>query len=128
MQQQLSRYFPRDLSWLSFNYRVLLEAKDTTLPLYDRITFIAIYSSNLDEFFRVRVAAIRSILQLDKPKINRELSYEPSVLLQKIYAEVHRQQNEYGHILRNSIFPELKEKGIIVYQQAPSAPVHTQEI
>ena len=44
-------YFNRDISWLSFNYRVLLEAADTSVPLYDRINFIAIYSSNLEEFY-----------------------------------------------------------------------------
>ncbi len=51
-----SRYFKRDISWLSFNYRVLLEAEDDTLPLYERINFISIYSSNLEEFYKIRVA------------------------------------------------------------------------
>ena len=46
-----NRYFKRDISWLSFNYRVLLEAEDETLPLYERINFISIYSSNLEEFY-----------------------------------------------------------------------------
>ena len=47
-------YFKRDISWLSFNYRVLLEAKDKSLPVYERIKFLAIYSSNLEEFYKVR--------------------------------------------------------------------------
>ena len=51
-----NRYFKRDISWLSFNYRVLLEAEDETLPLYERINFISIYSSNLEEFYKIRVA------------------------------------------------------------------------
>ena len=46
-------YIHRDVSWLSFNYRVLQEAKDPSVPLYEKIKFLAIYSSNLDEFFRV---------------------------------------------------------------------------
>ena len=46
------QYFKRDLSWLSFNYRVLLEAEDDTLPIYERIKFLSIYSSNLEEFMR----------------------------------------------------------------------------
>ena len=50
------QYFKRDISWLSFNYRVLLEAEDDTLPLYERINFISIYSSNLEEFYKIRVA------------------------------------------------------------------------
>jgi polyphosphate kinase len=45
------QYFKRDISWLSFNHRVLLEAADTSVPLYDRVNFIAIYSSNLEEYY-----------------------------------------------------------------------------
>ena len=56
-----NRYFKRDISWLSFNYRVLLEAEDETLPLYERINFISIYSSNLEEFYN---HIHRSILEL----------------------------------------------------------------
>lgn len=50
------KYFKRDVSWLSFNYRVLLEAEDDTLPVYERIKFLSIYSSNLEEFYEIRVA------------------------------------------------------------------------
>ena len=57
-------YIHRDLSWLSFNYRVLQEAKDPSVPLMERIKFMAIYSSNLDEFFRVRVANIRNLVRV----------------------------------------------------------------
>lgn len=53
------RYFNRDISWLSFNYRVLMEADDPTVSIYDRIRFVSIYSSNLEEFYKVRVADIR---------------------------------------------------------------------
>ena len=53
------QYFKRDLSWLSFNYRVLLEAEDDTLPIYERIKFLSIYSSNLEEFYEIRVAEHR---------------------------------------------------------------------
>ena len=50
-----NRYFKRDISWLSFNYRVLLEAEDKTLPLYERINFISIYSSNLEEDIEIKL-------------------------------------------------------------------------
>lgn len=53
------KYFKRDISWLSFNYRVLLEAEDETLPIYERIKFLSIYSSNLEEFYEIRVAEHR---------------------------------------------------------------------
>ena len=59
--ENLYRYFDRDISWLSFNYRVLLEADNDSLPLYERINFIAIYSSNLEEFYKVRVAEHKAV-------------------------------------------------------------------
>ena len=55
------QFFKRDISWLSFNYRVLLEADDDSLPLYERINFISIYSSNLEEFYKIRVADHKAI-------------------------------------------------------------------
>ena len=55
-------YFKRDISWLSFNYRVLLEAEDTSLPIYERIKFLSIYSSNLEEFYEIRVAEHRAVV------------------------------------------------------------------
>ena len=55
------QYFKRDISWLSFNYRVLLEADDDRLPLYERINFISIYSSNLEEFYKIRVADHKAV-------------------------------------------------------------------
>jgi len=73
----------RDLSWLSFNYRVLQEAKDPRVPLYERIKFLAIYSSNLDEFFRVRVAGIRSLIKINK-SAQKELEFDPAELLKKV--------------------------------------------
>ena len=55
-RETVYEYFKRDISWLSFNFRVLMEAADDTLPVSERLNFIAIYTSNLDEFYRIRVA------------------------------------------------------------------------
>ena len=77
--QELQTY-NRELSWLSFNYRVLQEAKDSSVPLYERIKFLAIYSSNLDEFFRVRVASLRSLLRL-KRKAQSKLDFDPEAFI-----------------------------------------------
>jgi len=118
------RYFERDVSWLSFNYRVLMEAADKSVPLYERIKFLAIYSSNLDEFFRVRVAALRSIVDIDKKKINKRFDKKPSKVLNEILKEVNRQLEEFGIIKREVIIPELKENGIILYRNEPVKEEH----
>ena len=78
-----SRFIHRDISWLYFNYRVLQEAKDLNVPLFERLKFLAIYSSNLDEFFRVRVANHRNLLRVGK-KTMRQLDYDPEALLLSI--------------------------------------------
>lgn len=99
-----SPLFDRDLSWLSFNHRVLEEAGDSSVPLFERIKFLAIYSSNLDEFFRVRVAALQS-LGLEFEASNKEL-------LDEIYARVQAQQEQFGHVFSQQIIPALRDEGI----------------
>lgn len=105
------KYFNRELSWLSFNHRVLQEAKDKSLPLLERIKFLAIYSSNLDEFFRVRVASLRALLNL-KSKSSKKLNFEPEVLLKTIKKIVYKQQEEFGRILNSEIISELRNEKI----------------
>ncbi len=105
-------FIDRDLSWISFNYRVLLEAKNPKVPLLERLRFIAIYSSNLDEFFRVRVAAIRSIREIDKKKINESAGVGKD-LLKEIHSTISGQLDEYGQTLR-AILSELNGKGIFI--------------
>jgi polyphosphate kinase len=101
-----SKYFNRDISWLSFNYRVLQEAMDPLLPLYERIKFLAIFSNNLDEFFRVRVGVIRHSLNINKEKEEAEM------LLSEINGIVDAQQKEFGQVFRGTILPELDRNGI----------------
>lgn len=109
------KYFDRDLSWLTFNYRVLLEAKDESLPLYERIKFLGIFSSNLDEFFRVRVASLRSLKKLKKKSRKEYLDFKPKKLIKRISEVVDKQQNEFGEIYRNSILPQLERNKIVLY-------------
>ena len=105
------KFFNRDLSWLRFNHRVLQEAADKRNPLYERIKFLAIYSSNLDEFFEVRVSDIRQIKQLDK-KLRKKLITKPNRLLKEIKKQIDVQGDELGHIFRNQIIPELASHNI----------------
>ena len=106
-----NRYIHRDISWLSFNYRVLQEAKDPNVPLLERLKFLAIYSSNLDEFFRVRVANHRNLLRVGK-KTMRQLDYDPAAVLLKIQKIVSDQAIEFSEIFSKQIVPELKRNGI----------------
>jgi polyphosphate kinase len=101
----------RDISWLSFNYRVLQEAKDPTVPLLERLKFLAIYSNNLDEFFRVRVANHRNLVRLGK-KTKKQLHFLPEEILSTILEIVNKQQEEFSDIFENDILPSLKENGI----------------
>ncbi|MEM6628307.1 MAG: polyphosphate kinase 1 [Bacteroidota bacterium] len=117
------KYINRDLSWLEFNYRVLMEARDSSLPVFERIKFLAIFSSNLDEFFRVRVSSIQEVSRLKKKK-QKKLGLQPQVLLEKIYARVNEQQEEFGAIFRTEILPELEKNGICLLQEAPTEPIH----
>lgn len=117
------KYFDRDLSWLSFNHRVLLEAKDESLPLYERLKFLAIFSSNLEEFFRIRVAMVRGLLRLKKKK-RREWGLEPKKLMEKMLEEIEQHQQLLGKIYREEILPGLASFNIHLLNRAPSHPEH----
>jgi polyphosphate kinase len=109
-------YIHRDISWLDFNYRVLQEAKDMSVPLLERVKFLAIYSSNLDEFFRVRVASHRSLVRAGK-KAQKGLDYEPSAILDNILKIVNAQQEEFSEIFEKKIVPELAKNGILLLRR-----------
>jgi polyphosphate kinase len=103
----------RDISWLAFNYRVLQEVKDPSVPLLEKLKFLAIYSSNLDEFFRIRVANHRNIARADKSTL-KTIDYSPESLIKNILKIVNVHQKEYSHLFENEILPELKKNGIEV--------------
>jgi len=104
-------YINRDISWLDFNYRVLQEAKDPRVPLLERIKFLAIYSSNLGEFFKVRVANHKNLLRVSKKTI-KALGEDHKEILIQILKTVEEQQLEYSTIYAKKIAPELRRAGI----------------
>ncbi len=105
-------YIHRDISWMHFNYRVLQEAKDKDAnPLLERLKFLAIYSNNLSEFFKVRVAHHKNLYRLGK-KIKKDLHIESEKVLRQLLKMVNEQQLEFTDIFENQIVPELRENGI----------------
>ncbi|WP_164515281.1 polyphosphate kinase 1 [Flavobacterium ustbae] len=108
---------PSEISWLSFNSCILEEADDSTNALYERIKFLAIHSSNLDEFFRVKIR-----------KLFIKNSKKNKALLEKILIEVNAQQNRFGAIWKNSILPELEMHNIVYYENQEILDTHLQEI
>ena len=107
-------FINRDLSWLSFNHRVLLEAADVSVPLYSRIQFLSIFSSNLDEFFRVRMPSIYAFTSINAKKTSLREEY-PENLSQTVIDYVQTHLEDFGRIFTRQILPSLEENNIHLY-------------
>ncbi len=118
-----SKYFNRDISWLSFNYRVLEEADDKTIPLYERLKFLAIYSSNLDEFYKVRVAEYKN--NVDPDELEGLGGLTAGKVVKEINEIVDKQLQTFGRIFHDEILAGLYKEGLILYQgEMPKLPEH----
>jgi polyphosphate kinase len=116
----------RELSWLSFNERVLQEALDTQVPIIERMRFLGIYSNNMDEFFRVRVAYIRRMIAMDKRKVEG-FDGTPAELLEEIRNVVMRQQKKF-EVAYTKILNHLEEEGIFHTTEKELNPAQVKEL
>lgn len=123
MEAEKDLFLNRDLSWLSFNHRVLMEAADESVPLYSRISFLSIFSSNLDEFFRVRMPAIFTFTSIKAKKTSLREEY-PKDLVEQVQETVHKQLEQFGRTLTQQILPGLRENNICLYYNEPIRGEH----
>ncbi|MFJ6412468.1 RNA degradosome polyphosphate kinase [Terribacillus saccharophilus] len=105
-------YNNRELSWLAFNERVLEEALDERNPLLERLKFLSIFSSNLDEFFMVRVAGLKDQVKAGFNRPENKAGMTPKQQLQKIGAKAHRLVEMQNSLFQDVIIPELKEEKV----------------
>ena len=104
-----------------------MEAADKTVPLYSRISFLSIFSSNLDEFFRVRMPSIFAFTSIEAKKTSIREEY-PKDLVQQVQTEVHRQLEEFGAVLKKQILPELAGNHIWLYYDDPIRAEHKETV
>lgn len=109
--EKYDNYYNREYSWLLFNYRILNEAKDKTIPLFERIKFLGITASNLDEFFMIRVASLYDLVDADVTK--KDIAgLTPKEQLDLIIPETKEMMNAQYSTLNRSLLPALESNGL----------------
>jgi polyphosphate kinase len=116
MTQNKRKTIPRDISWLSFNGRVLQEAADPSVPLKERVKFLGIFSNNTDEFFRVRVATLKRMVEFGAKLKNMHLEQDPGEILSEIQEIVLDQQGEFNRIWEE-VRGEMEARKIFLVSQ-----------
>ena len=105
-------FFNRELSWMEFNARVLEEALDPSVPLLERVKFLAIFSTNLDEFFMIRVAGVKRQIDAQIQSTRTADGLSPREVMTALSARMHELVNKQHGLFINEIFPQLTEQGI----------------
>ncbi|WP_353720594.1 polyphosphate kinase 1 [Dyadobacter sp. 676] len=116
-------YFDTNLSWLSNNYRLLLEANDETVPVRERLRFLGIYAYQTKEFYRVRIPNLLAMLEVSND-IRSKLNIFPESLLEHVYETVENQLREFNDILISGILPALLDQGVHLYYREAFVPEH----
>lgn len=116
-------YFDTNLSWLSNNYRLLLEADDDTVPVRERLRFLGLYAYETKEFFRARIPGLLAMGEVSND-IRSKFNIFPDSLLEHVYETVENQLREFNLILVNRILPALQEQGIHWYYREAFAYEH----
>ena len=126
-QVRQARFLDRELSWLAFNKRVLELAEDEQLPLLDRAKFVAIFASNLDEFFMVRVAGLKRRIAtgIARPAANGEA---PQEVLDGIWRRAYELQRDQAAVFQKSIRPEMDRAGIKLLTWDELSPLEKTEM
>jgi polyphosphate kinase len=112
-------FYNRDLSWLSFNERVMDEAANDSLPILERLRFLSIFSSNLDEFYRVRMPVLHALKKIGEDDGAPVDAAEQENILQQATTKINGQLNKFGGILRGQLIPQLKDQGVYLLYGDP---------
>jgi polyphosphate kinase len=125
MSLQTATYYPRELSWLAFNQRVLQEAADKSNPIIERIRFLGIYSSNMDEFYRVRVADVKRKIYIHLNEGDIQRAEDTKLLMEKIQQRVLVMTKDFDRVYEE-VVARLARYRIYLLDEKDLNPFHTQ--